>query len=61
MYEVTKTIEMARKAQLAKYGNGLHEGMYVFIKALEDFEALVRADEREAWVMVGKAKQEVVE
>jgi hypothetical protein len=39
---------MAREANLAKYGNGLREGVAAFIDALERFEALVRADEREA-------------
>jgi hypothetical protein len=38
---------MAREANLAKYGNGLREGVAAFINALERFEALVRADERE--------------
>ena len=42
------TIDMAREANLAKYGNGLREGVAAFIDALERFEALVRADEREA-------------
>ena len=42
------TIDMAREANLAKYGNGLREGVTTFINALERFEALVRADEREA-------------
>jgi hypothetical protein len=37
---------MAREANLAKYGNGLREGVTTFIDALERFEALVRADER---------------
>ena len=41
------TIDMAREANLAKYGNGLREGVTTFIDALERFEALVRADERE--------------
>ena len=40
------TIDMAREANLAKYGNGLREGVTTFIDALERFEALVRADER---------------
>ena len=50
------TIDMAREANLAKYGNGLREGVAAFINALKTFEALVRADEREAiydLVMVG--------
>jgi lysophospholipase L1-like esterase len=38
---------MAREANLAKYGDGLREGAAAFINALERFEALVRADERE--------------
>jgi hypothetical protein len=38
---------MAREANLAKYGNGLREGVTTFIDALKAFEALVRADERE--------------
>jgi hypothetical protein len=38
---------MAREANLAKYGNGLREGVTAFIDALERFEALVRADERD--------------
>lgn len=42
-----KTIDMARKAGLAKYGNGLREGVDAFIDAIKAFEALVRADERE--------------
>jgi hypothetical protein len=42
------TIDMAREANLAKYGNGLREGVTTFIDALKAFEALVRADEREA-------------
>ncbi len=42
------TIDMAREANLAKYGNGLREGVAAFINALERFEALARADEREA-------------
>jgi hypothetical protein len=37
---------MAREANLAKYGDGLREGVATFIDALERFEALVRADER---------------
>jgi hypothetical protein len=37
---------MAREANLAKYGNGLREGVTTFIDALKAFEALVRADER---------------
>jgi hypothetical protein len=37
---------MAREANLAKYGNGLREGVPAFINALKAFEALVRADER---------------
>ena len=41
------TIDMAREANLAKYGDGLREGVAAFIDALERFEALVRADERE--------------
>jgi hypothetical protein len=41
------TIDMAREANLAKYGDGLREGVAAFINALERFEALVRADERE--------------
>jgi len=41
------TIDMAREANLAKYGDGLREGAAAFINALERFEALVRADERE--------------
>jgi hypothetical protein len=41
-----KTIDMAREANLAKYGDGLREGVYAFIDALKAFEALVRADER---------------
>ena len=41
------TIDMAREANLSKYGNGLREGVAAFINALERFEALVRADERE--------------
>jgi hypothetical protein len=40
---------MAREANLAKYGDGLREGVAAFINALERFEALVRADEREAF------------
>jgi hypothetical protein len=47
-----KTIDMAREANLAKYGNGLREGVYAFIDALKAFEALVRADEREACAKV---------
>ena len=46
------TIDMAREANLAKYGNGLREGVAAFISALERFEALVRADEREACAKV---------
>jgi hypothetical protein len=42
-----KTIDMAREANLAKYGDGLREGVAAFVNALERFEALVRADERE--------------
>jgi len=42
-----KTIDMAREANLAKYGNGLREGVDAFIDGLKAFEALVRADERE--------------
>jgi hypothetical protein len=38
---------MAREANLAKYGDGLREGVAAFVNALERFEALVRADERE--------------
>jgi hypothetical protein len=41
------TIDMAREANLAKYGNGLREGVTTFIDALKAFEALVRADEHE--------------
>ena len=41
------TIDMAREANLAKYGDGLREGVTTFIDALERFEAIVRADERE--------------
>ena len=41
------TIDMAREANLAKYGNGLREVVPAFINALKAFEALVRADERE--------------
>jgi len=41
------TIDMAREANLSKYGNGLREGVAAFINALKAFEALVRADERE--------------
>jgi hypothetical protein len=41
------TIDMAREANLAKYGDGLREGVAAFINALKTFEALVRADERE--------------
>jgi hypothetical protein len=37
---------MAREANLAKYGNGLREGVTTFIDALKRFEALARADER---------------
>ena len=37
---------MAREANLAKYGDGLREGVAAFISALERFEALVRADEQ---------------
>jgi hypothetical protein len=40
------TIDMAREANLAKYGDGLREGVAAFINALERFEALARADER---------------
>jgi hypothetical protein len=40
------TIDMAREANLAKYGDGLRECVAAFINALERFEALVRADER---------------
>lgn len=40
------TIDMAREANLAKYGDGLREGVFAFIDALKAFEALVRADER---------------
>jgi hypothetical protein len=40
------TIDMAREANLAKYGDGLREGVTTFINELERFEALVRADER---------------
>jgi hypothetical protein len=47
-----KTIDMAREANLAKYGDGLREGVAAFINALERFEALVRADEREACAKV---------
>jgi hypothetical protein len=43
---------MAREANLAKYGNGLREGVAAFINALERFEAIVRADEREACAKV---------
>jgi hypothetical protein len=46
------TIDMAREANLAKYGNGLREGVTTFIDALKAFEALVRADEREACAKV---------
>ena len=46
------TIDMAREANLAKYGNGLREGVAAFINALERFEAIVRADEREACAKV---------
>jgi sugar phosphate isomerase/epimerase len=46
------TIDMAREANLAKYGDGLREGVTTFINALERFEALVRADEREACAKV---------
>jgi hypothetical protein len=50
------TIELAREANLAKYGNGLREGVPAFINALKAFEALVRADaiagEREACAKV---------
>ena len=42
------TIDMAREANLAKYGDGLREGVPAFINAIKAFEALVRADEREA-------------
>jgi len=41
------TIDMAREANLAKYGKGLREGVPAFINALKAFEAFVRADERE--------------
>ena len=51
------TIDMAREANLAKYGNGLREGVAAFINALERFEALVRADEREACAKVCDAFQ----
>jgi len=44
------TIDMAREANLAKYGDGLREGVTTFIDALKRFEALVRADEREKWM-----------
>ena len=43
------TIDMAREANLAKYGDGLREGVAAFVNALERFEALVRADERERY------------
>jgi hypothetical protein len=43
------TIDMAREANLAKYGDGLREGVAAFINALERFEALVRADEQEKY------------
>ena len=46
------TIDMAREANLAKYGDGLREGVTTFIDALKAFEALVRADEREACAKV---------
>jgi hypothetical protein len=46
------TIDMAREANLAKYGDGLREGVAAFINALERFEALVRADEREACAQI---------
>jgi hypothetical protein len=46
------TIDMAREANLAKYGDGLREGVAAFINALERFEALARADEREACAKV---------
>jgi hypothetical protein len=46
------TIDMAREANLAKYGNGLREGVDAFIDAIKAFEALVRADEREACAKV---------
>jgi len=42
------TIDMAREANFAKYGDGLREGVAAFVNALERFEALVRADERAA-------------
>ena len=44
------TIDMAREANLAKYGNGLREGVTTFIDALKAFEILVRADERQQTV-----------
>lgn len=44
------TIELAREANLAKYGDGLREGVTAFINALERFEALVRAEERESFI-----------
>jgi hypothetical protein len=43
------TIDMAREANLAKYGNGLREGVAAFVNALERFEALVRADQDEKY------------
>jgi hypothetical protein len=50
------TIDMAREANLAKYGDGLREGVAAFINALERFEALVRADERGACAKVCDAR-----
>ena len=43
-------IEMAREAGLAKYGNGLREGIYPFIGSIERFAELVRADERDRFL-----------
>jgi len=48
------TIDMAREANLAKYGNGLREGVAAFIDAIKAFEALVRADEREACARIAE-------
>jgi hypothetical protein len=55
------TIDMAREANLAKYGDGLREGVAAFINALERFEALVRADEREACAKVCDSLEEQCE
>jgi hypothetical protein len=53
------TIDMAREANLAKYGDGLREGVAAFINALERFEAIVRADEREACAKVCESEADM--